>query len=201
MTTAALVTHLGPVATYVTLGLIVGFILFSGLVIILGRTILAGSFKARANGPDEESSGAASPDLTVIRSWLAIVLVGGLLIFAAVSFQLDDTALRSSLMGGVIASAGAAAAFYFASKASDQARQDILNAALATVTVPSLTGKTSAEVNATLAGVPLYLMATPANADPAWIAESQDPLANQQVPTGSRIAVTFAAPPQAGQAH
>ncbi len=194
MTTTAQVTHLGPAAAYVTLGLIVGFILFGGLVIILGRSTLEGSFTARAKGPDEESSGAARPDRTFIRSWLAIVLVGGLLIFAAVSFQLDDTALRSSLTGGVIASAGAAAAFYFASKSSDQARQDILNAALATVTVPSLAGKTSAEVNATLAGVPLYLVAAPADAPATWIAESQDPLANQQVPMGSRIKVTFAAP-------
>ena len=114
--------------------MIAGFILLGGLVIVLGRSSLEGSFRARAKAPDEESPGAASPDRTFIRGWLAIVLVGGLLIFAAVSFQLDDPALRSSLMGGVIASAGAAAAFYFASKSSDQARQDILNAALATVT-------------------------------------------------------------------
>jgi len=127
-----------------------------------------------------------------MRSWLALALVGGLLIFAAVSFQLDDTALRSSLLGGVIASAGAATAFYFASKSSDQARQDILNASFPTVTAPSLIGKTKAEVNAALAGVPLYLDALPITASDTWTAVSQDPQPNQQAPTGSRVHVTFA---------
>jgi hypothetical protein len=127
-----------------------------------------------------------------MRSWLALALVGGLLIFAAVSFQLDDTALRSSLLGGVIASAGAATAFYFASKSSDQARQDILNASFPTATVPSLTGKTKAEVNAALAGTPLYIDALPATALDTWMAVSQDPQPNQQTPTGSRVHVTFA---------
>jgi hypothetical protein len=39
-----------------------------------------------------------------------------------------------------VASAGAAVAFYFATKASDQARSDILNASLGTTTVPDLRG-------------------------------------------------------------
>jgi hypothetical protein len=127
-----------------------------------------------------------------MRSWLALALVGGLLIFAAVSFQLDDTALRSSLLGGVIASAGAATAFYFASKSSDQARQDILNASSPTVTAPNLIGKTKVEVNAALAGAPLYLDALPVTAPDTWTAASQDPQPNQQTPTGSRFHVTFA---------
>jgi hypothetical protein len=127
-----------------------------------------------------------------MRSWLALALVGGLLIFAAVSFQLDDTALRSSLLGGVIASAGATTAFYFASKSSDQARQDILNASFPAVTAPSLVGKAKAEVNAALAGSPLYLDALPTTAPDTWTAVSQYPLANQQTPSGSRVEVTFA---------
>jgi hypothetical protein len=187
------VTHLVSGAASLTLWLIVGFVLLGGVVAALGRSLLEGSFKSRSgSAPDKGGVGRATPDRTFMRSWLALALVGGLLIFAAVSFQLDDTALRSSLLGGVIASAGAATAFYFASKSSDQARQDILNASFPTVTVPSLIGKTKAEVNAALAGTPLYLDAQPTTAPDTWTAVSQDPQANQQTPTGSRVHLTFA---------
>ncbi len=187
------VTHLESGAASLTLWLIVGFVLLGGVVAAFGRSLLEGSFKSRSGSvPDKGGSGRATPDRTFMRSWLALALVGGLLIFAAVSFQLDDTALRSSLLGGVIASAGAATAFYFASKSSDQARQDILNASLPTVTAPSLIGKTKAEVNSALAGAPLYLDALPTTAPDTWSAVSQDPQPNQQTPTGSRVHVTFA---------
>jgi hypothetical protein len=195
MTTAQVtpVTHLESGAASLTLWLIVGFVLLGGVVAALGRSLLEGSFKSRSGSmPDKDGTGRATPDRTFMRSWLALALVGGLLIFAAVSFQLDDTALRSSLLGGVIASAGAATAFYFASKSSDQARQDILNASFPTATAPSLIGKTRAQVNAALAGAPLYLDALPTTADDTWTAISQDPQPNQQTPTGSRVHVTFA---------
>jgi hypothetical protein len=140
-------THLESGAATLTLWLIVGFVLLGGVVAAFGRSLLEGSFKSRSGSmPDKGGAGRATPDRTFMRSWLALALVGGLLIFAAVSFQLDDTALRSSLLGGVIASAGAATAFYFASKSSDQARQDILNASFPRVTAPSLIGKTKTEV-------------------------------------------------------
>jgi hypothetical protein len=190
---AAQMTHLSSNAAYVTLGLIVVFLLLGGVVVALGRSRLEGSFKTRsgsANGLG--SSGQATPDRTFMRSWLAISLVGGLLIFSAVSFQLDDTTLQSSLLGGVIASAGAATAFYFASKSADQARQDILNASFPTTTTPALLGHTKSEVNAALAGTPLYLDASPTTAADDWIAVSQDPQPNQQTPTGSRVHTIFA---------
>lgn len=189
----AQVTHLSPGAADVTLGLIVGFVLLGGVVAALGRSLLEGSFKARSgSAAGNGSAGKATADRTFMRSWLAISLVGGLLIFCAVSFQLDDTALQSSLLGGVIASAGAATAFYFASKSSDQARQDILNASFPTATTPSLLGQARSDVNAALAGTPLYLDASPTTAPADWIAVSQDPQPNQQTPTGSRVHVVFA---------
>jgi hypothetical protein len=191
----AQVTHLSTGAVNVTLGLVVGFILAGGAVAAFGRSRLEGSFKARTNGtPSNGSTGNAPADRTFIRSWLAIALVGGLLVFAAVSFELDDTALRSSLLGGVIASAGAASAFYFASKSADQARQDILNASFPTTTTPSLLDHSRSEVNTALAGTPLYLDASPATAPDTWTAVSQDPQPNQQTPTGSRVHVVFAGP-------
>jgi hypothetical protein len=187
------VTHLASSAASLTLWLTVGFVLLGGLVAAFGRSLLEGSFKSRSGSvPGKGGAGRTNPDRTFMRSWLALALVGGMLIFAAVSFQLDDTVLRSSLLGGVIASAGAATAFYFASKSSDQARQDILNASFPTATVPSLIGKTKAEVNAALAGAPLYLDALPITAPDTWTAVTQDPQPNQQTPTGSRVHVTFA---------
>lgn len=192
-TVAAQVTHLTSTAAYVTLGLTAGFVIVSGVVVALGRSRLEGTFKTRSGSAQgQESAGQSAPDRTFMRSWLAISLVGGLLIFSAVSFQLDNTTLQSSLLGGVIASAGAAAAFYFASKSADQARQDILNASFPTTTTPSLLGQTRSGVNAALAGTPLYLEAAPTTAADDWIAVSQDPQPNQQTPTGSRVHTVFA---------
>jgi hypothetical protein len=190
---SAQVTHLTAGAVNVMLALVVGFVILGGVVAALGRSVLEGSFKARSkSAPGGGSTGNESVDRTFMRSWLAISLVGGLLVFCAASFELDDTALRSSLLGGLIASAGAATAFYFASKASDQARQDILNASFPTTTTPSLLDHSKSEVNAALAGTPLYLEASPATAPDTWIAVSQDPQANQQTPAGSRVQVIFA---------
>jgi hypothetical protein len=47
-------------------------------------------------------------------------------------------------------------------------------------------------VNAALAGTPLYLDASPAAAGDDWVATLQDPQANQQTPSGSRVHVVFA---------
>ena len=189
----AQVTHLSTSAASVTVALIVGFVILAGVVVAFGRSRLEGISKARpGNAQAQGPGGQATPDRTFMRSWLAISLVGGLLIFSAVSFQLDDTTLRSSLLGGVIASAGAATAFYFASKSADQARQDILNASVPTTTTPNLVGHTKAQVNAALAGTPLYLDASPTTAGDDWIATLQDPQANQQTPTGSRVHIIFA---------
>jgi hypothetical protein len=103
--------------TALILALVLGGALLAGLVVILGRWVIS----PRRN---EASS-------SVVRSWLAISLVLGLLIFCGASFELDDTTLRSTLMGGLVASVGAAVAFYFSSKGADQARTDILNSAAA----------------------------------------------------------------------
>jgi hypothetical protein len=189
----AQVTHLSTNAANITVGLIAGFVVLAGVVTALGRSRLEGSYKARSGGAQGQGANdQAGPDRTFMRSWLAISLVGGLLIFSAVSFQLDDTTLRSSLLGGVIASAGAATAFYFASKSADQARQDILNASVPSTATPNLIGHTKSEVNAALAGTPLYLDPAPTAAGDDWVALSQDPPPNQQTATGSRVHVAFA---------
>jgi hypothetical protein len=99
------------------LGVVIGGALLAGLVIILARHAV--------------SSPKSEPASSVVRSWIAVSLVLGLLAFCAASFRIDDSTLRSTLFGGLITSVGAAIAFYFSSKSADQARTDILNTALA----------------------------------------------------------------------
>ena len=89
-------------------------ILLAGVVVIWGRNIL---------GDDQTDQPAP-----LIRSWIAISLVLGLLAFCAAAFLITDTTLRSTLFGGLIASVGAAIAFYFSSSAADKTRADILKA-------------------------------------------------------------------------
>ena len=99
------------------LALVVGGSLMAGIIVIVGR----GRPKS---GKDGQSS-------SIIRSWISITLVLALVVFCAGAFLIDDGNLRSTLFGGLIASVGAAVAFYFSSKSADQARADVLNAAVA----------------------------------------------------------------------
>jgi len=100
----------------ILLALVVGGSLLTGVVIILGR--------GYRKTPD--------PSASIIRSWLAVSLVIGLLVFCGAAFLVNDMSLRSTLFGGLIASVGAAVAFYFSSKATDA-----LTAAVAGGTQPS----------------------------------------------------------------
>jgi hypothetical protein len=92
-------------------------ILLAGVVVIVGRNIL--------------DKGESDQPASLVRSWIAISLVLGLLAFCAAAFLITDTTLRSTLFGGLIASVGAAIAFYFSSSAADRTRADVLNAAIA----------------------------------------------------------------------
>lgn len=96
------------------LWLLVGGIIAAGIVIIIGRNLLK----------DGQGGQAAS----LIRSWIAISLVIGLLVFCITALLTTDSSLQNTLFGGLIASTAAAIAFYFSSKGADQARADILNA-------------------------------------------------------------------------
>jgi hypothetical protein len=103
---------------FVLLGIIVVGMLLAGLVVIYGRGQLGGN-----------SDTDQAPSL--IRSWIAVSLVMGLLIFCAGALYLPDATTRSTMFGGLIASVGAAVAFYFSSQGADKARQDVLNTAVA----------------------------------------------------------------------
>jgi len=110
-------TSVLPFAQGITLlCLVVGGSLVAGVIVIFGR----GRSKS---GNDGQSS-------SIIRSWISFTLVLALVVFCAGAFLIDDGNLRSTLFGGLIASVGAAVAFYFSSKSADQARADVLHAAV-----------------------------------------------------------------------
>jgi hypothetical protein len=85
-------------------------------------------------------------------------------------------------------------AFYFSSKAADEARKDILAASLPSTVTPNLIGDKPAAVNAKLAGTSLRLRATPANPGANAVAFDQAPLPNENTAVGTTVAVTFAGP-------
>lgn len=88
---------------------VVGGSLLAGGVVLLGRGLVTN----RHRGSDQSAS--------IIRSWIAISLVFGLLVFCTAAFVVNDTGLRNTLLGGFIASVSAAVTFYFSSKSTDQA--------------------------------------------------------------------------------
>jgi hypothetical protein len=164
-------------------------ILLSGLVVILGRKLLSPPSQSAA-APSDGQDSDVGPGGTLIRSWLAIALVFGLVLFCAVAFGIDDESLRSTLIGGLVASASAAVAFYFSSKTSDQARADILSAALGSAEVPNLVGMTVAQVKAVMASTSLTLRIDPSTADDTLIVKSQSPAAQAAVRPGTVVSVT-----------
>jgi PASTA domain len=151
--------------------------------------------------PPATSADQSTPqtDGDFIRSWIAITLVIALIFFCAFAFSLDDTSLQSTLMGGLIASVGTAVAFYFSSKASDKARQDIINAAGAgNELVPSLMGKNKADATQILAQTSFSLIEDPTAPSKSLtdLIKTQYPLANTSAPRGSSIVVTFGEGPK-----
>ena len=173
------------------LALTVAAILLSGLVVILGRKVLSATTSSAPSAPAQQD-GDGGPGSTIIRSWIAIALVAGLLLFCAVAFAIDDPSLRSTLIGGLVASAGAAVAFYFSSKSSDQARSDILSAALGTVEVPNLVGMTVTQAKAAMATTSLSLRIDPSTAADTATVKSQTPAANSSMRAGGVVLVETA---------
>lgn len=157
------------------LGIVAGAIIVAGLIVLWGRRSMP-------------SSGGTEPSL--IRSWLALTLVMGLVLFCGVALVLSDTNLRSVLIGGLTASAGTAVAFYFSSKSADQARQDILNATFGTETVPDLKGCTKDVALNRLGQTSLQLVVDSASATANdAVVDSQMPVKDSQVRKGSPVVV------------
>jgi hypothetical protein len=181
-------SSLSAVPGWVVLVAIATVILLSGVVVILGRYWLEN--KRPSTNEVQGRAQANQSDGTLVRSWIAISLVSGLLMFCAAALSLGDTTLQSTLFGGLVASVGAAIAFYFSSKSAEQARQDVINATQPITSVPSLCGKTFAQAQAEMATTPLLLVVDDPSAKPIDPVLSQSPAAGSTVLSGSRVSVT-----------
>jgi beta-lactam-binding protein with PASTA domain len=106
-----------------------------------------------------------------------------------VALSTGNTSLQSTLFGGLVASVGAAVAFYFSSKSAEQARQDVLTATQPTSEVPSLQGMTVTDARAEMAKTPLQLVISNASAMPGDLVTRQSPSAGTAVHSGSKVMV------------
>ena len=159
------------------LGIVAAAILVAGLVVLWSRR----SFKDADNA-----------DQGVVRSWLALALVIGLVLFCGVAIFVNNANLENVLVGGLTASAGTAVAYYFSSKAADQARQDILNAAVGTETVPDLHRLTKDDAQKRLGQTSFQLVVSPASSQSANATVStQVPEKDSQARRASSVVVTL----------
>jgi hypothetical protein len=160
-------------------------ILLIGPLILLLRTGF--DIRGKNLGKGQPPAGA---DKSIIRGWLAVALVAGLLLLAAGSFFGSNANLQSLLMGGVIASAGTAVAFYFSSASSQQTQQNLLNATLGgLIILPNLTTGTVGEAQKIAAALQLTLVLSPPNAPPGDQVTSTVPPAGSIVRPGTTITV------------
>jgi hypothetical protein len=137
----------------------------------------------------KEKSDQGPPSIT--RSMLALLLVGGLVILAGASFAAPfDAQTRNLLLGGVVASAASAVAFYFAARSADNARRDVLNAAFGTETVPKLEGLTVRGAKAEMSHVSLSLKLPRPEPNDAAKVMTQNPLAGTSVQRGTVVEIT-----------
>ena len=100
---------------WVLIALTIAGVVLAGVIIIVAR-----SGKASQHDPSQ----------SIVRSWIAVALVFGLLMFCATAFAVGDSALRSTLFGGLVASVGSAVAYYFSSRTAAQAQSTLLGAAV-----------------------------------------------------------------------
>jgi Mn2+/Fe2+ NRAMP family transporter len=156
-----------------------------GAVIVYARTH-TGQHAQGAKSPSMD------PSASVVRSWIAVSLIVGLVLLSVITFAINDEVLRSTLIGGLTASVGSAIAYYFSTKAADQARQDIL-AATGTEVVPDLHGKSENDAAATLGKTSLKLEVDPTSSTAAnATVSSQYPTAGTTVATGTTVKITLA---------
>ena len=99
--------HLTGTEGLVLAAIVVAAVLGAGGIIAWARS-------TETTKPDE-------PGGSLVRSWIAVGLMIGLLALCAIAFAIGDKTTRSALVGALTASVGAAIAFYFSAKASETA--------------------------------------------------------------------------------
>ncbi|PTT67012.1 hypothetical protein [Arthrobacter sp. HMWF013] len=100
-------------------------------------------------------------ETSLTRPYLALLLVGSVVIITAASLAMDDPDLQKSLVGAVISLSSAAVGFYFASAEATDARRDLLKSTAQTVQVPDLKGMTIEAAKDVVKTVPLSLIVPP----------------------------------------
>lgn len=169
------------------------------VVCIVAAAVLLAGFgllRAQAVLGARVATSKQTPDASIVRSWIAIILVLTLVLLSAAALGIPDSSLRSTLIGALTASVGSAITHYFSSKSSDQARQDLLDATVGTELVPDLTNRTEAEAT-TILGKTSFKF----EIDPTSPASSPDAQINKQTPPagtpsrrGSSVTVYFPPP-------
>ncbi|GAB3047508.1 hypothetical protein GCM10027053_01680 [Intrasporangium mesophilum] len=167
---------LGTLVLWLALALVV-----TGVLVFLIRLVFS-------KGKDGESS----EDKSVVRGWLAILLVSGLLLFCAVSFFVTDAAPRNLLIGGIVASAGTVTAFYFASKSNEQTQKNFLDAAFGPTAVdfPGLEDMTIAQAQRVLNNLKLNSVLNPSTAQPGDRVRTTVPTAGTKVKAGDVVTLS-----------
>jgi PASTA domain-containing protein len=163
------------------------------VAIVAAALLAAGAVVIFARSKQRPSHGGTFGS-SYIRAWVTIALVLGLLIFCALSFGIDDTTLRSTLMGGLTASVGAAIAFYFSSNSATQASQDLLTATGALDTVPHLLGMTHDAAVAVLGKASFKFEIDPSGntqPGPATTIDSTTPTPGAKAAKGSTVSAHF----------
>jgi hypothetical protein len=162
-----LVVVTNAVSGWVTLATIGAVIVVSGLVVILARFVLGSRRPRGTKGTAVEFVAPADDaDATMVRSWIAISLVSGLLIFCAVALYQNDQNLRDILFGALTSSVGAAVAYYFSTKAAAQARKDVMDATQGTSEVPNLVGHNLHDAEVAMSRTSFRLVTLDPKADP-----------------------------------
>ncbi|MDQ1246679.1 MAG: hypothetical protein QG597_1047 [Actinomycetota bacterium] len=190
----------------VTLGVLLIALIATGVIVLAFRRGYWFSLrKGTPVEPGQQQPMSASPSEriegdTFVRSVLALWLVVGLLVLAVMSFGIADSTLRSTLIGGITASAGGAIAFYFSTKAAGDARRDLLSASAGEmVGVPDVVGQTVAQAQALFAAMPGLKLAVRVEPSAATLAltdvvTAQTPLAGVRVGRDTTVTVTAGAP-------
>ncbi|MGA5821691.1 PASTA domain-containing protein [Kitasatospora sp. NPDC094028] len=165
-----------------------------GVVILVIGLILWFNSGARSAKSAKESTGPAGVPGgdSVARSWIALALIAGLLISVVLAFAVNDTTVRSSLIGALGAAVGAATAFFFSSKSTDQAHA-LLTTSVGVESVPGLIGRDADDAMRVLSTTTLKLVKDPLSPDPDTNLRirSQDPPPGTTTPKGSTVMVTY----------
>jgi len=126
-----------------------------------------------------------------VRSWIALSLVAGLVLFCVLAFAIDDPSARSTLIGALGAAVGSVIAFYFTSKATEQTHQ-LLAATMGTESIPDLSNLSEAKAKERLGTTSLQLVtALDSPAPDNLTVTKQDPIAGTTAPKGASVFVTY----------